>query len=121
MMPSSRNLYVNYEYINTLNNIGDPYKLPNLDLACVKRFIPNEEDAYDIIGPYPFILFEDVENELSQINSTVKKFDNNVVTFSLILLFMDAEKIQKVIKIKLDYLRISRSNKKVCLFFNIDI
>lgn len=102
-MPSNRRLYVNYEYINTLNNIGEPYKLPNLDLTCVKRLIPNEEDVYDIIGPYPFIIFEDIENELSQINSTVKKFKDNAITLSLILLFMDAEKIQKVIKMNLDY------------------
>jgi hypothetical protein len=103
MMPHNRNLYTNQEYINTLKNIGDAFVIPNLNLTCVTRPIPNDKDVYDIIGPYPFIIFDDVENELPQIRSVMEKFDNNFVTLSLVLLFMDVKKIQKAIKMEFDY------------------
>jgi|694.fasta_scaffold34223_8 hypothetical protein len=103
MIPANRNLYVDYEYLNTLKNIGDLFILPNLGLPCLMKPIPYEREIYDIIGPYPFILFEDIENELPQVKSATNKFDNNLVTLSLVTLFMDTQKIQKVTNMQLDY------------------
>ena len=103
MIPPNRNTYANYEYINTLKNIGDALILPDSDLSCVIRPIPNEREIYDIVGPYPFVIFEDVKNELPQIKSVIRKLDDNFVTLTLVLLFIDIGKIQQIIEMELDY------------------